>query len=142
MSGQANANDIKRTDKSLAERGIPDDSFFGVKFPDGSNLDERNTNWSDMAEEAKVGYFGGTKTVLLCTAAISSIEACHGSLRASLCVPEGYKAYQAVRSQASLVGGVKRVEVVGRVIGVVKDGEVIEEQFLNGLENEVVGRRN
>lgn len=136
------ADGVKNTDKTLEERGLPADSFFEVIFADGSWLSERDINWSSISAEIRVGYFGGTKTVYVCTLPVARIEVNHRDMLASLDVPPGCQVYQAVRSETVIMGGRKENRVVGRIIGIVRDGEVIEEQFANEVENEVLGTRN
>lgn len=137
MNGQA--DQIKRTDKSLEERGIPADSFFEAAFSDGSSVSEKESNWSDMSEERRVGYFGGTKTVMVCKFPVRCVLVRHGELLAFVDVPEGSEAYQAVRSETVILDGKKEHRILGRVVGVIRDGEVVEEKFLNGVENAVLG---
>lgn len=136
------AHGIKKTDKTLEERGLPGDSFFEVVFADGSWASERDVNWSSISAEMRVGYFGGTKTVYVCTLPVVRIEVSHGGMVAALDVPPGCQVYQAVRSETVIMGGKRENRVVGRVIGIVRDGEVVEEQFANEVENEVLGTRN
>ena len=135
------ADNIQRTEKTLEERGLPADSFFEAEFDDGSVVTEKDVNWSSMSAEVRVGYFGETKTVFLCTLPVATLWVHHGDLRTHVNVLPGGQAYQQVRSEAVLLDGKKQIRVVGRVVGVVKDGEVIEEQFINDTEHEVFGTR-
>lgn len=135
------AEAIQKTDKTLEERGLPEDSFFEVVFADGSWTSERYVNWSSISEEIRVEYFGGTKTVFVCKLPVKRIEVHHEGLVASLDVSEGCQVFQAVRSESIITDGKKENRILGRVIGLVKDGEVIEEQFINEIMNEVLGTR-
>lgn len=132
---------IQRTDKTLEERGLPPGSAFAAEFADGSAITEEEANWSSMSAEARVAYFGGTKTVFLATLPVARIVVRHAGLRASIDVPEGCAAYQAARSETTILDGRKRSRVIGRVIGIVRDGEVVEEQFINDVEHAVLGTR-
>lgn len=136
------ADQIERTSKTLEERGIAGDSFFVVTFIDGSSVTEKDVDWSSVAEERRVEYFEGTKTVFLCTMPVSRIYARHGDLEASIDVPEGCQAFQAIRSEAVLSSlAEKKTVCIGRTIGIVNDGIVIEEKFLNGVEHIVNGTK-
>lgn len=135
------ANTLVRTAKTLEERGLPPDSFFEVVFEDGSTITEKDVNWSELAEERKVSYFEGLKTVMASELPLTRITVRHAGLSASIAVPVGCETYQAVRSETVLMDGRKQHRVVGRVIGLIKDGQVMEEQFINGVEGVVVGTR-
>lgn len=132
---------IKTAGKTLEERGIPDNSFFVVEFDDGSVVSERDINWSSISSQQRVQYFGGIKTVMICTLPVKRIVVSHGELLADLVVPEGCSVFQAIRSETVILDEKKTNRIIGRVVGLVKDGEVIEEQFLNEVEQTVVGRR-
>ena len=136
------ADNIEKTDKSLEERGLPADSFFDVVFEDGSTASERWMNWSQISDERRVEYFGMTKTVFVSRLPVKRIVIRHGDLETTVDVPAGCEAYQGVRSETMLLGGKKESRVLGRIVGIIKDGEVIEERFLNGIQHEVQGTRN
>ena len=145
MNGRANhmiSETIKKSGSTLEERGLPSHSYFVVTFKDGSSVREHDVNWSAISEEKKVKYFGGVKTAMVCVHPVSKIEMFHGEMSSSLDVPDGCEVYQAVRGYAVLrTGETATGQVGGRVIGLVKDGEVIEEQFLDGMIGQVRGLR-
>lgn len=135
------AEKIERCNASLEQRGLPPHSFFEAVFADESSITEKEVNWSAMSREKRVAYFGGTKTVRACTERLARLMVHHGGLTAELAVPEGCEGYQAVRSETVILNGRKTTRVIGRSVGVIKDGEVLEEQFINGVENAVMGTR-
>lgn len=121
---------------------MKDDSFFTLHFKDDSSVCETETNWSEMGETKVCGYFGGEKRVCVCKHPVKEIHVKHGNLEHTLEVPDGCEVYQANRSETTfLQNGEKKMRTVGRVIGLVKDGEVIEEYFLNGIEGVVHGMK-
>lgn len=133
---------IAKTSQTMEERGLPPDSYFEVTFADGSVANEKDTNWSSISEKVEVEYFGVRKTVHLCRFPVKYIEAWYEGLHASIEVPEGSRAYQSIRGETTIVPNVQRIDrTVGRFIGVVKDGEVVEEQFLDGVQFEVRGMK-
>lgn len=136
------ADQIPRAEETLEQRGIPAGSFFEVAFVDGSVVTEKEVNWSDMAVIRRVRYFGGTKTVFVSKLHLACITVYHEGMEAHVDVPEGCEGYQAIRSEARLIDGRKEQRIIGRVVGIVKDGEVIEEQFINEVEHTVLGTRN
>lgn len=136
------ADTIKKTDDFLASRGLSDDSYFEIEFEDGSSVREHEVNWSDISEQVRVEYFGNKKTVMLCTFPVKKITLNHGELQESVEIPEGCRGYQAVRGVTAVqTNGSGSSEVAGRIVGIVKDGVVIEERFLNGLEGRVFGTK-
>jgi hypothetical protein len=133
---------IERTKQTMEERGLPANSRFEVTLADGARISEENTNWSTISDRETVGYFGSKKVVHSCKFPVKRIEAWHDGLYASINVPDGARAYQSIRSDTLIVPNVKRSStVIGRLIGVVQGGEVIEEHFLNGLQYEVQGMK-
>ena len=116
------------------------DSFFTLHFADNSSVCEKEANWSDCSEQKVCEYFGGTKTVNVCTHAVKEIHVKHGDLEHILEVPDGCEVYQANRSETVFRQNGEKVDRhVGKVVGLVKDGSVIEEYFLNGIENQIFG---
>lgn len=132
-------DDIQIEEKTLEERDLPSDSFFTVVFIDGSIITEHEYNWSSIASEVRVKYKNGNKTVYRCIYPVSKITINHGELETEIEVPEGYEVYQAIRGQATILGGKNSRQILGRCVGLIKDGEVVEERFLNGSENIVQG---
>lgn len=133
---------IQKHNHSLKSRGLHEDSFFTAHFTDGSSVTEHDTNWSDFSETKVCEYFGGKKTVLISKHPIKKLHVKHGSLEHFVDVPKDCDVYQAVRSESLFISEQERKDIVlGRVIGLVKDGKVIEEYFLNGMENRVLGMK-
>jgi hypothetical protein len=139
MNGLPN---IEKPNKTLQERGLPVGSHFEITLSDGSRIDEENISWATISDKTTVKYFGEYKVAHLCNLPVTRIEVWHEGLYASLDVPDGSRAYQSIRSDTLIIPGVKRSDrVIGRLIGLVKDGEVIEELFLNGIQYEVQGMK-
>lgn len=140
MTGQADT--FERHPLSLKERGLPEDSFFEVVFADDSRISEHEINWSSIAERRVVNCMNGKKGVMVCKLPVKRIQVTLEDLEASIDVPEGCEAYQAIRSEAVVTPGYGRQDrVVGRVIGLLRGDTVIEEKFINALEYRVQGFR-
>ncbi len=137
------SHNLKKETRTLEERGIPHDSFFTATFKDDSIASEKEANWSEFSEVKIVDYFDGKKTVYLSKHPIKHIHIKHGSLEHSIKdISKDVQVYQAIRSETLFnPGQEKRVRVLGRVVGLVKDGKVIEEYFLNEVNNEVRGMK-
>lgn len=127
--------------RSLKERGLSHDSFWHVEFLDGSHRNEKDASWAGASERTTVDYFGTQKTVHLLKHHIKSITVTHGDLQETIEIPEGVQVYQAIRSESMLMKEGDQSRIVGRIIGLVKDGVVIEERFINALEGRITGIR-
>lgn len=133
---------IKKQNKSLEKRGLKEDSFFVVHFKDDSFVSEKDANWNEMGEVKVCDYFGGKKTVCICTHPVKKIHIKHEGMEHILEVPKDCYVYQANRSETLfLQNGEKKERLLGRVIGLVKDNEIIEEYFLNGIEGRIFGNK-
>jgi hypothetical protein len=131
---------IKKGKTTLRERGLTNDSYFHIIFDDLSEVKEHDTNWSNLAEESVVKYLGGTKVVLLSKHPVKTINIIHGNLHTSLDIQKGDKVYQAIRSTLMIDENGRTVsKIVGRVVGVVRDGVVIEERYLSSELGEISG---
>lgn len=136
------ADTIQKTNQTLEERGIPNNSYFEIIFPDASRISEHDVNWSSISQKKQCAYFGNKKLCHVCTLPVKRIEAWHDGLHSFIDVPEGCEVYQAVRGDTLIIPNYERTDrVIGRVIGIIKDNEVIEEHFLNGLMYSVEGLR-
>jgi hypothetical protein len=138
MSGLHN---IPKTIRSLKERGLSDDSFFRLVFADGSECTEHDTNWSAISEQRMVTIGGVKKMAMVCTLPVTRIEANHAGLRSFIDVPEGGEVYQSVQSTTLIRDNKYVSQHLGRILGIIKDGQVIEEHFLDGILNEVRGAK-
>jgi len=129
---------IKKTNLTLEARGINRNSFFTVNFNDMSSITEKETNWSDISEEREVDYFGENRIVKICKYHVKKIEIDHGDKHIEIILKEGEGAFQMMRSMTSFnsIGGKKEI-LIGRVIGVVKEGIVTEERVINDRSGEI-----
>lgn len=131
---------IKKEAKTLIERGLPDRSYFHVTFHDDSEAKEMDTNWRDFSELKRVKYKTGTKSVMVSSHRIKHISMYHNDRQLDLDVPEVHDVYQAVRSETLFVPRQdKQTRITGRVVGFIKDGEVVQEIFMNGLQDSILG---
>lgn len=136
-------NFMIKTIHSLKHRNIPENSFFTMHLHDNSIHSENDTNWSDTGEVRVCEYFGGHKTVCVSKLKVKKIHIKHGMLEKELEVPKDCEVYQAIRSQTTFYpSGEKKDRIVGRTVGLVKDGKVIEEYFLNDVENQIFGMKS
>ncbi len=144
MNGQANmkTSELIKKETPHTERGISHGSHFEVEFHDNSTRHESDTSWSDMSHEKDVSYMGGTKRVRISAHPIKKITITHNELSITIDVPKDCDVYQAIRSETIFLNGGERIDrVLGRVVGLVKEGEIIEERFLDSRTGEITGFR-
>jgi hypothetical protein len=131
---------MEKETQSLMERVGREDSHFVVYLQDGSVHSEADTNWSSMSTEMVCEYFGKKKTVMVCSSPVSKIKITHGDLITEIDIPEGCQVYQAMRSEVVFTPGQDiHKSISGRVVGIVRDGVIVEERFLDGNAGEVLG---
>jgi len=133
---------IRYEEKSAVARGIPPGSLWSLTFTDGSRREETDTSWSEISRLERVEYFGMKKSVMVCRFPVKHILVTHDGMKAEIDVPEGASVYQAMRSNLMVDGDKNRGQIVGRCLGLVKDGKVTEELFLNGVTHEVLGMKS
>ncbi len=132
---------LKKCHNSLEDRGLMKGSFFEATFKDKTNCHEKDYSWYEMSTEKKVKYQGMTKTVFICNHKISHIRVTHEGKQVELDVPDDCEVYQAMRSETSFSSAGRKDRTLGRVVGLIRDDEVIEEYFINGLQRCVLGFR-
>lgn len=118
------------------------DSYFELEWLDGSVCNEAFTGWHSISEEMVILYGDKKKIALVCTKPVKKITIHHAGLEVSLKPQKGEQVYQAIKSTATLqFDSSILTKVIGRVVGIIKDGVVIEEQFINEDEKEIQGIR-
>lgn len=136
------SDQIEKTDKTLEERGLPADSYFEVEFFDGSKVSEKNVNWSALCEKLEVAKGSYVQYCMASKFPIKNISIYLNGMKAEIFdIPESLKVYQFVRSERLLAKDINKYTLVGRGIGIIKNGSVVEERFINALENCVQGMR-
>lgn len=132
------ADNIQKTKRD--EGNLHDSSYFELQFTDGSLITEKDVNWSDVSEQKTVTLLGKNKLAYICKYPVDFIRVTHDGLVSEVDIPDDCEVYQAFKSEALFAGGVKISDLIlGRIIGIVKDGIVIEERFLDGRGNQIIG---
>jgi hypothetical protein len=135
-------NTFPKTKHTMAERGLDDDSYFTVKLKDGTEHHEHDVSWDDISDVQWVSCGGAKKQVNLCKHQLKRITVRHGQLATFIDVPKGCSVYQIVCARALFaVNRSVRHKVIGRKVGIVKDGVVVEEHFLDAENGTVRGLR-
>lgn len=135
------AEQIKKTEFSLKDRNIPEDSWFEVTFIDDSVITEKEANWSAMSHREVANCFGKPKVCFVCDFQVKSIKVIMGDLETVIDVADGEKVYQYIRSERLVAKDIDNSNLVGRGVGLIQKESVIEERFLDRLANVVSGAR-
>jgi hypothetical protein len=98
-----------------------------------------NDNWSDISEQKLVKYNDSNKTVYVCNLEVEKITIKLEDLETTIKIPEGYEVYFAKRAQ--ITSNQREEVLVGLIAGLIKDGEVVEERFINNIAHEIMGFR-
>jgi len=126
--------------RSLEQRGLPEDSYFEVGLGDGTLYSEKFCNWRDFSEEMVILYGDKKKVANVCTLPVKKITIHHGGLQTSIEPEKGEQVYQAIKSSATLQSDSSvKTEIVGRVVGTVKDGIMTQEKVIDARINEIYG---
>ena len=126
--------------KRMIERGIPEHSHFKARFRDDSERTEHNTNWSDFSEKREVIFGDNKKIVYVSKHPLKELTIKHGDLETTITAKEGEELYQAIISMSMLRDdGTVENKIIGRRIGHIKNGRVLEERVIDGRMNEILG---
>jgi hypothetical protein len=137
------ADKIKKERQTLEERGLNKESYFSVQFSDDSQRTEHDTSWHSISDPVKVEHPGGDKIVLVCSYPVKELSVSHNGKKIGVVLKKDEQAYQAIRASTTFFpGGSKKTEILGRIVGKIKSGKVIEEYFINDITGEVSGFRN
>ena len=119
--------------------GYPKNSKVEITLRDGTTM--QDTAWSTISERKVVRYLDQNKTVYVCTLPIASVKIWLDDLSAEVEASEGDEVYIAIRSEMFAAQNVMTDTVVGKTVGVVRNGEIIEEKYINARESRVEGFR-
>lgn len=114
-------------------------SFYKIYFEDGSSADSEKISWYNCAEKIKVKRGNRYKLVYASTAPIKSILVHHNNLEKKLDVPEGHRVFQAICARTNFVGNSTTNEILGRIVGLIKGNEVVEEYNLSSESDSILG---
>ena len=105
----------------------PQNGSFEVIFSDKSKAHEKDYSWNDLSDYVTVDFMGRPRVVKLCKYQIKSITVQHQNVTTTIEPEDGDRVYTSIRSMAT--HSEKNI-ILGRVVGVVRNGKVIEEKFI------------
>ena len=131
------AEELKDTERIQRNPSL-EDSFFCLTLSDDSVI--KDVSWSSISEQILVQFMDHQKTVLVCKMPVKKITVQHEGLKVEMEIEKDEQVYQSMRSEASyLSDGTTEQKVIGRVVGKIKNGRVIEEKILDSRINEIIG---
>lgn len=136
------ADNIIKTDKTLEQRGLPADCYFEVVFADGSTVSEKEFIWSSFSTPTVIKCGLYNRTYYICNFPIKTIRIFMQGMETKIeNIPEDVQIYQYIRAEKLLAKGIDKETLIGRGIGIIKNGAIVEERFISALENVVQGMR-
>lgn len=114
-------------------------SYFEVEFRDGSVIHSKDVSWHAYSVKKKVSKDDSFKLAYVSAFPVKSVLVHHNGLEKRLDIPEGSDMFQSIVGNTIITGGESRDSVLGRIVGIVKDNRVMEEYFLDGSSNNVIG---
>lgn len=140
MGSMKHADKIPKTKESLNKRGLRPGSAFNIEFDDKSKIDESEASWKDFSDIQTVQRGEGKKEVYLCKYPCKKIKVTHEGMSTEITVKKGEDVFQSIVSIVTFMpNGQSKKETLGRLVGTVKDGKIIEERFLDEKLGKVTG---
>jgi hypothetical protein len=111
-----------------------------VTHKNGKTFHSSKTRWTDHAEKIVASLNGQAKYVYASKDSVKKIHVKYKGMEHEIEVPEGHRVYQAILSETLVKNDVSDPpRVLGIIMGLVKDNEVVEEYFMDGMMNQMVG---
>lgn len=113
---------------------------FEAHFEDGSIFPETEGSWRELSEEKYVRFGETFKKVHLSKYPMKKMKVTHDGMECTVDVPDGCQVYHSIKAQTIFSSnGTKRDFILGKIVGIVRDGVVIEERFLDKASNQITG---
>src|SRR3990170_2282820 len=115
------------------------DNCFHAVLVEGEK-DSHNDNWCDISFMMTVKKDNENLVVCICNLPILSLTVNYKNLSKTINYGEGELAYQATKARRVIPTPVGKIDtaILGRTVGKVKNYEVIEEYFLDGINNMII----
>ncbi len=118
-------------------------SFHEIEFKNGkkchSQTQPMQASWMRNAVKMRVKRGNQYKTVFASYVPIKCLTVHHNGLKHAMNVPEGCQVFQSIVAQSQFDGKNRTDTVLGRIVGIIKNNEVLEEYFLDGVSHNIVG---
>ena len=140
MNTLANKYQVEKTQNDVE---FYKDSHFELKLKDNSILHEESANWSDIAESVDVKHpVFGSKRVKALKLDAKEITIRHAGLELNLKIDSKSSVYQAIQCEILMLPNGKRLDsTIGRVVGIIRNGTIVEEYYLNEKTKEITGSK-
>ncbi len=118
-------------------------SFIQIAMKDGKTFHSHHhpneASWHRHAHKMRVRRGDQYKTVYASHTNIKSITVHHEGVEKTIDIPPGCLVFQSIVAQTTASGKDYRTKVLGRIAGIIKGDEVIEEYFLDGESRNILG---
>ena len=118
---------------------IDKESYFILTLDTGETINENDYSFRDFSTEKLVIYRDTKKVVKLCNLPALSIKMKHHELEYEMKIPTDCQVYQSIRSISEVYDGITNSKIIGRFVGIVKDGVVVQELYLDGQLGQITG---
>ncbi len=106
---------------------------------DGRKYHEKDVSWNDISNLTEVNYFGVRKYAKICPH-VKHLEISHLGAKISIDADEDEQIYQSVKAMTTFSpSGSSNTIIIGRVLGKVREGKVVEEKIINSQTGEIQG---
>lgn len=105
-------------------------SFYEIKLDSGEELSETEYAWRDVSTESHPAYKDGFKTVYTLNFPAVSAKMIHRNLMVEMEVPKDCLVYQSMISRIVATKDMSNTVIIGRTLGLIKDGRIIKEYRL------------
>lgn len=117
-------------------------SYYIIGFKDGTFKTSKQVRWLEHARKIEAIRQGKKKFVYASSPDILSLEVCHDGMSKKIELAEGQSVFQSIVAEHIYSANSEgQDKILGRIIGIVAEGEILEEYFLDGERNEVIGYR-
>ena len=106
---------------------------------DGTILHSDRASWLNYALKTTARHDGRSKTVYASGPSVKSLRVVHHGLEKTIESAPDMQVFQSISARTTFTQDKDTQEIIGRVIGIIKEGVVTEEYFLNGELNEIIG---
>jgi len=114
--------------------------MWKIILNDNKEISEQETEWSSISTPIEVKYLDRKKMVHICTLPVKNIKCILENLETEIEVTEDCFVYQATRGEALIIKDISRKDrVLGKIIGLVRNNEVVEEKYINAIEQKIEG---
>jgi hypothetical protein len=108
-----------------------------ITLQDGTTLTD--FDWDEISSDTLVNFMGTQRIVKLSWYPITKIKVTYDDLTTTLTPNKDERVYFGYKSIAQKVDNELKEHVIGCIVGIVRKGFIVEENFLSSVDNELHG---